>query len=135
MPRLRLRRGQLDELLLLARRESPNEAVALLFGLMDGDVWSVEEVMPMRNSLMSPYAFSIAPEDLYRAYVWAERMGLELVGIFHSHMGEPYPSPVDVRYMKLNPVVWVISGRGASECRAFIINGDSPSEVELEVRT
>lgn len=133
MARLLLKREQLEELLKISRRESPNEAVALLFGHINGEDWSVEEIVQTKNSLSSPYAFSISPEDLYQAYAWAESKGVELVGIFHSHVGDPYPSKVDLKYMKLNPVVWIIAGRGSSECRAYILSDGQVLNVEIEV--
>ncbi len=124
---------QLDELALESKRESPNEAVALLFGHRNNEDWVVERVMPVRNSTPSPYAFSIAPEDIYQAYVWADKNGVELVGIFHSHPGKPYPSSVDVKYMRLNEVIWIIAGYGASEFRAYMLSGERILEVDIVV--
>lgn len=133
MTKLLISRGQLDELAFEVKKESPNEAVALLFGHRNNGDWVVERVMPVRNSTPSPYMFSIAPEDIYQAYLWADRNGVELVGIFHSHLGEPYPSSVDVKYMELNAVVWVIAGYGATEFRAYMLSGERVLEVDLVV--
>ncbi|ACB40210.1 M67 family metallopeptidase [Pyrobaculum neutrophilum] len=81
------------------------ECAALLFG--EGE--TVKTWRWVRNVLESPTAFRIDPEELYRAVTEAEEAGLALVAIFHTHPGPPVPSPLDIRHMRLWPVVWVIS--------------------------
>lgn len=88
------------------RRCTPREeCVALLFGRGD----AVTKWRWARNVAGSPVAFRIDPEEMYSAMAEAEEEGLELLGIFHTHPGPPIPSGVDLKYMRLWPVVWVIS--------------------------
>lgn len=81
------------------------ECVALLFG--HGEI--VKTWRWLKNVLESPTAFRLDPEELYRALTEAEEKGLSLLAIFHTHPGPPTPSPIDLRYMKIWRVVWVIS--------------------------
>ncbi|MEM1572679.1 Mov34/MPN/PAD-1 family protein [Pyrobaculum sp.] len=88
------------------RRCTPQEeCVALLFGRDN----AVAKWRWVRNLAGSPVAFRIDPEEMYRAITEAEEEGLELLAIFHTHPGPPTPSSVDLKYMRLWPVVWIIS--------------------------
>ena len=65
--------------------------------------------------------FSIAPDQLLGAYRAAERRGLEVIGIFHSHPASgAAPSDTDMRFMRTNPVVWVIYSGQTKEFRAHV---------------
>ncbi|MGI0029827.1 MAG: Mov34/MPN/PAD-1 family protein, partial [Nitrososphaera sp.] len=80
----------------------------------------VLEVMPMANAESSPVSFSINPDELLKAYDLAEERGHDVIGIFHSHPGRPTPSGTDIRFMELNPVVWVIYSTTENEFKAFV---------------
>ncbi|MGC9130648.1 MAG: M67 family metallopeptidase [Pyrobaculum sp.] len=104
------------------------ECVALLFGRRDTVIrWTW-----VRNVAGSPLAFRLDPEEMYRAITEAEEAGLELLAIFHSHPGPPVPSAVDMRYMRLWPVVWVISDVYSWRTAAWRAGGGDLREVPLE---
>jgi proteasome lid subunit RPN8/RPN11 len=67
-----------------------------------------------------------------KAYQLSEARNQQVVGIFHSHPAEPFPSSTDKRYMKINPVVWIIYSTVTNESRAYIFE-DKLREVELQV--
>ena len=53
--------------------------------------------------------FEMEPLKMVEAIDEAEERGLEVVGIFHSHLKcPPRPSGRDLRGMELWPVVWLI---------------------------
>lgn len=79
------------------------ECPALLFGR--GAV--VEMWTWPRNVAGSPYAFRLDPEEVYLHISAAG--DLDLLAVFHTHPGSPMPSPIDLRYMRLWPVVWIIA--------------------------
>lgn len=89
-----------------AKESLPNESCAFLLG-KSGEA-GVTEILPMKNADNSPYSFSIEPSELLAAYDMAEKKLLQVIGIFHSHPGKPSPSRTDMKFMELNPVVWLI---------------------------
>lgn len=124
---------QLSQLADIAKRSLPNESCAFLLGKNSGGESVVLEVMPMRNAESSPVLFSINPEELLKAYNLAEERGHDVIGIFHSHPGRPIPSGTDIRFMELNPVVWVIYSTTENEFKAFISDAEV-REVAIKIR-
>ena len=114
--------GQLKQLESISEEALPNESCAFLLG--SGDDCTVTEIFPLKNVEASPYSFSIAPSELLRAYETAERNGLQVTGIFHSHPGKPSPSSTDLKYMEINPVVWLIYSSTEKKFDAYIVDGD-----------
>jgi proteasome lid subunit RPN8/RPN11 len=130
---LRLSENDLNRLHSHAEQSLPLEAAALLFGrVQDNDV-VVSRVELVQNIAESKTSFFVDPETEYKLLVEAEEWGEDLVGIFHSHPAPPKPSSSDLRNMRLNPVVWVISSKltGCWVSRAFILDDDKLNEVDL----
>ena len=97
---------QITRLARFANEALPNESCALLVGSSSES--TVTEILLMKNVDISPYSFSIEPSELLVAYDKAEKKGLDVIGIFHSHPGKPSPSTIDLKYMEINPVIWLI---------------------------
>ncbi len=73
----------------------PDEACGLLAGPPGSDRATV--FYPCRNAAESSRVYTIDPQDHLRADRDAERRGLEINGVVHSHTHtEAYPSPTDV---------------------------------------
>lgn len=73
----------------------PDEACGLLGGHAGSG--SVERCYPTRNAAASARVYTVDSLDLLRADRDAERSGLQLIGVFHSHTHtDAYPSPTDV---------------------------------------
>jgi proteasome lid subunit RPN8/RPN11 len=69
--------------------------------------------------------FTISPDELILAYSTAEKKGLDVSGIFHSHPSSvAYPSNTDKKYMETNPVPWIIFSNLNNDFRAYIYNSD-----------
>lgn len=130
---LHLARSDHGDMLNHAENTLPLESVALLFGVIEEPIVYVRRVVRVSNASESPTRFSVEPEEQYRLYMEAESLGEELVGIFHSHPAPPHPSATDLRYMKLNPVVWLIASKVTGEWRtaAFILENDTLSQVTV----
>ena|SRR5438552_1450838 len=132
---IRLNDDKVESLASLARNSLPWESCALLIGEIKTDNLDeiiVTDVIPVKNSDSSPISFSIDPVDLLKAYQLSEARNQQVVGIFHSHPAEPFPSSIDKRYMEINPVVWVIYSTLTNESRAYIFE-DKLKEVEVQV--
>ncbi len=116
-----------------ANRCSPQESCAILYGEVDGGGRAVvSDVFLARNEEESSTSFAVSGEELIEAYQRAQRDGVQVVGVFHSHPGsEARPSEKDVRFMEINPVAWVIYSGTDLEFRAFVYDGAGPREIGI----
>ncbi len=124
-------------ILLLKHAESilPIEAVALLFGTITKNIVKVNRAELMENeSDNRKTSFSVNPEVEYKLLIEADELGESLVGIYHSHPAPPAPSKTDLKNMRLNDVVWLISSKITGEwiSRAYILDGTAVSEVPIK---
>ncbi|HVX17282.1 MAG TPA: M67 family metallopeptidase [Acidimicrobiales bacterium] len=73
----------------------PDEACGLLGGAPGGAV--IEAFVPCRNADESAKTYSIGPDGWQAADEAFGPLGIEIVGVMHSHTHtDPYPSPTDV---------------------------------------
>jgi len=111
----------------------PRESVALLFGTIDRFDYTVSTVHCISNEADSRTTFSVNPEEQYILMMEAESLGLELVGIFHSHPASMYPSSTDMKNMRLNPVVWMIASKESAywEYAAYLLLDENLIAVQI----
>lgn len=129
---LEIKRSHLSSILDMAGR-SEVEVCGFLFGKREKDSITVEEVCFVGNRLKSPVAFEMEPMEMVEAMEEAEKRGLEVVGIFHSHLKcPPRPSGRDLRGMELWPVVWFIVDNEGNY-GAYLPEGGRVREVEVRV--
>ena len=118
-------KNQIDILVNHSKENSPNESCAILFGSKDDDSTIIKEIFLTKNIENSPVNFTISPDELILAYGTAEKKGLDVSAIFHSHPSSvAYPSSTDKKYMETNPVPWVIFSNLNNDFRAYIYNSD-----------
>jgi proteasome lid subunit RPN8/RPN11 len=73
-------------------RAYPEEGAGLLLGAFEGDVRRVTRLLPLDNHFRAESRtrrYLITPRDLLAAEDEAEQLGLEVVGVFHSHPDHP----------------------------------------------
>jgi proteasome lid subunit RPN8/RPN11 len=131
-----LNQFQVERLACLARDSLPNESCALLLGNYTNKENEIQviETLSMKNSDALPTTrFRIDSQELINGYLRAEKMGLNVVGIFHSHPAPPIPSSTDKIFMEINPVVWLIYSTLTNESRAYIYEQKKVREVRLRV--
>ena len=115
----------LADLMQHANEESPYEACAILLGNTDEEMWQTTEIFLAENIDQSEINFTISNEQLLEGYKRAEEKGLDIVGIFHSHpKSEASPSDTDVKFMKGNPVPWVIYSGLTKEMKAYLLDSE-----------
>lgn len=129
MKTISLTAAQVRQLSEIAKDALPNESCAFLLGHDD----KVVKILPMRNIDESPVTFSIDPAELLHAYNLAESKGMQVIAIFHSHPAKPWPSSTDIKFMEINPVVWVIYSTTESQLKAFVYN-DEDFVKEIDIR-
>ena len=130
-----LKEAKLEYLTSLAKESLPLECCALLLGKKNTDDFgkiSVSDVISLKNIDFSPISFSVDPDELFKGYLLSESRDMHVVGIFHSHPAEPFPSSIDKSYMEINPVVWVIYSTVTNETRAYIFEC-TLKEIRLRV--
>ena len=117
-----------------AKKCSPAESCALLFGKEESNIATVKEIFLTENTENSPVNFTISNEELLLGYQEAERKGLDVIGIFHSHPhSEARPSSTDKKFMMINPVVWVIFSNVQDQLNAFVLESEiSPVLIKIQ---
>ncbi len=119
-----------SHLLGIASLEGP-ERVALLLGKRSNSEVVVNAVFRVNNVRGSPVEFEGDPWQLVVAHKAAEKYGLDVVGVFHTHPACPAsPSPSDLEGMKRWPYPWVIACPG--DLRAWILEGGEAREIAVE---
>jgi len=114
-----------DKLITHAIELQPNESCAMLFGEKIDNAWNVKEVFLTENTDKSQTNFTISPEELLKGYQLAEKMHLELVGVFHSHPNSnAIPSTTDKKFMQNNPVPWIIFSGVNNDLKAYLLDSD-----------
>ena len=114
-----------DKLITHAIERQPNESCAMLLGDKIDDAWNVKEVFLTENIDKSQTNFTISPEELLKGYKLAEKMHLELVGVFHSHPNsDTTPSDTDKKFMQNNPVPWIIFSGLTNDLTAYLLDSD-----------
>ncbi len=122
-----------DTLLAHARAEYPNEACALLAGRDH----TVAKVYALPNAEASPTFYVVEPKAQLEAMNEMDDLGVDLVGIFHSHtFTEAYPSRTDVElaaYPDATYLILSLADPEAPALRGFSIRDGQVDEVEVRV--
>ena len=113
----------------MAKDSLPKESCALLAGNMSENKTHVIDLILMKNSEISTTSFSMDPQELINAYKNAQKLSMEIVGIFHSHPGGVQPSSTDRKFMELNPVIWLIYSTNLNKYKAYILK-EKTNEIQ-----
>ena len=108
-----------------SNEQNPYEACARLLGNKDEKIWEATEIVLTENIEKSEINFTVSNEQLLEGYKMAEEKGLDVVGIFHSHPKSlPSPSNTDIKFMKGNPIPWIIYSGLTKEMKAYILDSE-----------
>lgn len=129
---LKIHKKDLEELERETLKSYPLEACALLIGVIDEDKALVTDLFITKNIDKSSFSFTISPEILFDAFNKADREGKEIIGIFHSHPAPPQPSNTDIKFMKLNPIVWLIMSMIDKQIVAYQQQGDKVQKLSIK---
>ena len=118
----------LDDLLAHARESGSSECCGLLIGNDE----SVARSFRARNLDPNASRYLISPEDHFAAIRLSRRLGLRVIGAYHSHPASPpVPSMSDVKEADDSERLYVIIGTGVPSIRAFRIESRNFREVLL----
>ena len=121
-----------------AIKGAPREVCGLIAGRMKDDSYQALKIIPITNILHSPNRYRMDPEEQILAFNEIESMGVELIGIYHSHPhGPEYPSERDINesfYPECANLIWSRSESSWS-CRGYFIKNRNFSEVQILLNT
>ena len=117
----------------------PEEGAGFLLGA-DGVVRTVDAISPLPNSREGSARhnrFLIKPEDYLKAELEAERLGMSLIGVFHSHPDHPnLPSEFDRKWAQpyFSYVITNVASGKAVKSRAWRLLEDRSQFVEEKIQ-
>ncbi|MCE4625417.1 MAG: M67 family metallopeptidase [Desulfurococcales archaeon] len=128
--------GLLGRVMLEIASASREEATGVIIGVRGGDSVKCYALVMVENVEGSGTRFTMSPWDIVVAYTVAEKLGLEVVGLYHTHpCGAPYPSPRDRRYMPLWPLPWLIASPSGLAAWLYDKSTGSVRRLRLEEPT
>lgn len=117
-------------------RCAPEEACGLLAGRWAGETCQVAVVFPVTNLLHSATRYRLDPAEQLAVFDQIDSLGLELVGIYHSHpTGPDHPSPIDIAeayYPEAVYLIWFVRG-GEWTCSAFTIVKRIVNPLDIQI--
>ena len=131
---IEISQAQRDEIVVHAREDAPNECCGLLFG----QDHRAERLRRMENVEHSPLNYRVDPKALFEVFEEMDQLGLELVGIYHSHTHSPArPSRTDVAlagYPDAHYLIVSLADPDHPDLRAFTIVDGAVEEQEVVIR-
>lgn len=120
------------EVLIEIATKSSDEIVFIGVGnAKEGDI-IISEFFKCRNiAENTKIEFKADPLCIYTAYKYAEKNGLEIAAIIHSHPAPPYPSSLDMKNMRLWDIPWIIIDSLTGASKAWRVD-DNVVEVPME---
>ncbi len=122
-----------DEIIAHAREDYPNECCGLLFGVNG----RAERLLRMENVEHSPLTYRVDSQKLLEAFQAMEEIGLDLVGIYHSHTHSPAePSRTDIAlagYPDAHYLIVSLANQDEPVLRAFLINNGVVVEQPIKI--
>ena len=117
----------------------PEEGAGFLLG-SDGDARSVTEIFALPNSREDAARhnrYLITPEDYLKAELTADRLGLSLIGVFHSHTDHPNrPSEYDREWAQpfFSYIITSVNNGEAVESRSWKLLEDRTQFTEEKIQ-
>ncbi len=122
-----------DEMIEHAKKEFPNEACGILAANLAGAM----TFFPMKNMDEASISYFMDPKEQLLVFKKMRQSGLEMRGIFHSHVAsEAYPSQKDVRlafYPEASYLIVSLSDMKKPVLRSFRIAEEKVTEEEIKI--
>ena len=120
----------------------PEEGAGLMLGRFAGDEKQVETILPLTNTREDTdrhNRYLLDPQDYLKGEMEAARLGLDVLGVFHSHPDHPSrPSEFDREWAMpwFSYVITSIQQGKAVESRSWLLAEDRSTFLEetIEVK-
>jgi len=114
-------------------KEFPNEAC----GILAGNAGKVVKIFESSNVDKSPSSYLMDPKEQLRIMKEIRNSGLEMVGIYHSHVAsEAYPSSRDLElafYPEASYAIISLRDKNNPRIRSFKIEDGAIAEEEVKI--
>ncbi|MEO1366117.1 MAG: M67 family metallopeptidase [Acidobacteriota bacterium] len=134
-PRVHVARAVLDDVLPRAAAGFPNEVCGLLLGDKSAAGWRVVEATQGGNLVVDRQhdRYQLDPAHYLAADRRARELGLDIVGVWHTHPDHPpIPSSTDREHAWDGFTYWIVptTRNGAGDGRWWILDGEAFAEIE-----
>jgi len=123
-----------EEITAHAQREEPRECCGILAGKNN----LITHIFKLTNIETDPEKYWMDPKEQIQVFEEIDRLNLELLGIYHSHLySPPYPSSLDIMrafYPKVAFFIISLLNREKPELRAFHIVKRKVKEKRYEIQ-
>lgn len=136
---VKLSKEILDEIHVHGEQAYPEEGAGFLLG-SDGEERAVQSIFPLVNSREDTARhnrYLITADDYLKAEMEAERRGLDLIGVFHSHPDHPdRPSEFDREWAQpyFSYIITSVQSGKALESRSWRLVDDRSQFVEEKIQ-
>jgi len=137
---LRLSKDVLEKIHAHGEQAYPEEGAGFLLGVEIGSR-DVQAILPLTNSREDSARhnrYLITPNDYLKAELEADKLGLSLLGVFHSHPDHPnHPSEFDREWAQpfFSYIITSVQSGKAIESRSWRLSEDRSRFVEEEIQT
>ena len=140
---LHVEEALLQQIQRYAEAHYPEEAAGLILGAEGGETRRAIKLLPLANRSAGETrqrSYRLDPQDLLSAELEAQRLGLSVLGIFHSHPDHPAePSQHDLQqaFPWFSYVITCVQKGKALETRSWRLHQDRSrwSEERTEIQT
>jgi len=118
----------------------PEEGAGFLLGTIDGDQRQVAAILPLENAREDSARhnrYLLTPQDYLRGEQHAAGLGLDVLGVFHSHPDHPnQPSEFDRQWAMpwFSYVITSVEGGFAVGSRSWRLSEDRSAFEEESIR-
>lgn len=136
-PKIVMKRELLDLILEDGKKRYPAEACGIILGKVQDNVFVARELRSARNLSDDPIRFILDPRDFMRIQEEADKSGLEIIGIYHTHPEHP---PIASQYdleAAIEGLVYVIMSvwkDGLGDAKAYVLS-EKRTFVEIQMET
>jgi proteasome lid subunit RPN8/RPN11 len=132
---LKISQELLKKIHTLGEEAYPEEGVGFLFGTEANprQVVSIYPVANAREKEARHNRYTVAPQDIIQADEDAEKMGLSIIGVFHSHPDHPSkPSEFDLKWAALyfSYIITNVQDGKATESRSWRLKEERNGFIE-----
>lgn len=129
---MKIKKSIYYEIIKHAKEDFPIEACGYFAG-KDGEI---TEVFRMKNVDNSPEHFSFDPEEQFKVYKMSRKLGLKVLGVYHSHPYTPARmSEEDIKLAYDETLIYAIVSLANKEpvIKLFKVINGKPDEIKCEI--
>lgn len=137
---LTISKNLLEKIHLHGEQSYPEEGAGFLLGRADATSREVTEILTLTNSREDSARhnrYLLTPQDMLRGEDEAERLGLDVIGVFHSHPDHPnQPSEFDRQWAMpwFSYIITSVHAGKAIESRSWRLANDRSKFDEEEIK-